>query len=169
MLKPIYIIDFKRLVVFLLPTFLRKRRTYEYLLALIEPIVVLYVELKKYRADAIYRLEHDSTVYSIENVLNDSFDPQLRRIEIRDVFEGEPLYVYEESANKPIYIYPESANKPVYVNGGSYFDRADTDFVVLIPSDLKPVSTSLDLRLSEIKKLVDYYKLASKRYNIAWI
>lgn len=168
MLKPIYIINFKRLVVFLLPTFLRKRRTYEYLLALIEPIVVLYTEFKKYRADVIYRLEHDSTVYSIENVLNDSFDPQLRRIEIKDVFEGQPLYFYEEAANKPVYFYPESDNKPVYFYGDSYFAPATTDFIVLMPDDLKPPIGSLSLRISEIKKEVDYYKLASKRYEIVW-
>ena len=108
-------------------------------------------------------------MYSLQAVLNDSYDKNLRRIRVVDSFVQDPLWIYPENDNKPVYVYPENDNKPVYVYPDSIFDDIDVDFLVLIPVEYKPSNQeSLNILEVQIKSLINYYKLASKRYKILW-
>jgi hypothetical protein len=164
----IYDIDFRELANLLTPPMLRRRRHIDWIETLLKPLEQVNFSLKKYRKDAIYKVTHNGQVVYLEKVLNDSFDPELRRIKIDDFPIYDPLWVYPESDEKPVYI---DAQKPVYVyTAGSIFKTVDFDFRVLVPKDIKPASDyALSALTVQIRSLVNYYKLASKRYTIEWI
>lgn len=52
----IYIIDYNKLIVWLLPTFLRRDKTFAWLQVLVAPIEGLYRDFLKYRKRVNYKL-----------------------------------------------------------------------------------------------------------------
>lgn len=80
----IYDIDFRELANLLTPPMLRRRRHIDWIETLLKPLEQVNFSLKKYRKDAIYKVTHNGQVVYLEKVLNDSFDPELRRIKIDD-------------------------------------------------------------------------------------
>lgn len=130
----------------------------------IEPIKVIHNEFKVFRKNSIYKIVHNGQVMILEKVLNDAFDNTLRRIYITDSLIKDPLYIYSTPEQKPVYLGSE------FLYDFSVFNDIGTDFNVIFPISLKPV-TAFDLLNSEnrIKALINYYKLASKRYKIQWI
>ncbi len=160
----IYNIDYNKLIANLIPTFLRKRTHFDWLVSLFAPINLAYADFKKFRNDAIYRVTHNSQVYSIENVFNDRYDKDLRRVYITDAYESTVDYIYRSADNEPQYL----GLQYIYRNG--YFSPNDTDFLIVFPKELKPIDvTGLAVTTNDIKTLANYYKLASKRYEIVWI
>ncbi len=164
-------INFGKLIASLLITFRRRRVSFDYLYALYAPIKTLYNDFRKFKTDAVYRVTHNSQVFSIENVLNDKFDNQLRRIYITDSYAAEKNYIYRRSEAKPKYIYKRLEDKPkFYIHRRFYFSPDDTDFIIVLPAAIKPVdSTGLNIITNQIIEQVNYYKLASKRFQIIWI
>lgn len=165
----IYNIDFRALANLLTPVFLRTRKHIDWILVLLNPLRDVNFSFNKFRNDSIYRVTHNGQVYSLQAVLNDAYDKTERRIKIVDSLFIEPVYVYPEDDEKPVYIYPENQGQ-TYVYDNSVFEESELDFIVLIPSDIKPFSEN-DTRILEIqiRSLVNYYKLASKRYELRWI
>ena len=141
----------------------------DWLSVLLKPLEDVNILFKKFREESIYKVTHNGQVFSLQKVLNDAFDNELRRIVIEDAFFVDPLYIYPEADNKPVYIYEETET-PVYIYDGTVFLNLDVEFVVIFPIELKPFNQD-DLNKIEtrIKGLVNYYKLASKRYIIQWI
>lgn len=157
-------VDFRKLSVLLTPIFWRKRAFVEYIYCFIEPIKVLNDEFKKFRTNSIYKIVHNGQVMILEKVLNDAFDQELRRIYITDSVQNDPLYLYSIPENKPVYLGTQ------YLYDFSSFENTNYEFIVNFPIAIKPVNP-FDLLNFEnrIKALVNYYKLASKRYIIKWI
>ena len=79
-----YKIDYKQLSASLLPTFLRQTLHVRWLWALLRPLEVLHETWLKMRAENLYKLQHSGQVCYLRKVLNDRFDPELRRIYIND-------------------------------------------------------------------------------------
>jgi hypothetical protein len=149
-------IDFNRLFLWLLPSFWRKPKLLALLRCYCYPLIKIHGEFMQYRAANIYTLTHNSQVCSMENVFNDRFDNDLRRIYITDGFTKERKYVYPRQDDKPLYL----GTIPLYNNG----DYADTgvDAIVWVPTQvfLSPQD------LIELTALVNKYRLASKRFKI---
>lgn len=175
----IYTVNWKNLVNFLTPPFLRTVRLIDWLLVLIEPLSSTNRELRVFRDQAIYKVTHNGTVVLLQKVLNDAFDNELRRILICDTIEFPSVWVYPEADNRPVYVDDESGD-PVWVyDFNSVFTEAEYDFIVKMPIELMPTGDTTgtvdevpeDLLIFElqIKSLVNYYKLASKRYKIVWM
>ena len=165
-----YNIDFNVLANLLTPPFLRKPKLIDWLITLLKPLEETNYKFKAFRRQAIYKVTHNGQVVYLQKVLRDAYDNDLRRILIVDAFSIDPLWVYPENNLQPIYVYTEAENKPVYVHDMSIFNAGDYDFLVLFPLELKPI-TDFDTNILEIqiKSLINYYKLASKRYKILWI
>lgn len=157
-------INYSRLTRWLLPIDWRQLLMVQWLNLLIFPLKVLYSDFLNYRKKKLYRLSHNSQVCYMEAVLNDSYDSHLRRIRIQN-----GLFL------QPVYFYTPPEERPVYFGTQYFYDTVDlategADFIICIPEDLKPIDTiALDSYLSDIKALVDSYKLASKTYYIKWI
>lgn len=153
-------IDFKRLVVLLLPTGLRKAKMISWLCGLVSGLDWLYVDL-------LYKMQHSCQVIYLEKVLNEyaeahgvavlpKYDPNnheaTKKIKVVDALRPQTNYIYQRQEIPPkTYLYLGRK----YLSGfGEYYD-----FVVELP---------LYINISEVsmKQIIDYYKLAGKKYII---
>lgn len=160
----IYIIDYNKLLVWLLPTFLRRVKLSKWLKVLLHPITILYNDFLKYRKRVNYKLSHNSQVCYLQKVLNDSFDTEQKRIYIKNGLFIQALYVYSPQENLPVYIDTQ------YIYSDEDLIGRQDDFIVLVPSQLKPSNPiALEGFLNDMKALINEYKLASKTYSIKWI
>jgi hypothetical protein len=150
----VYDIDFRRLVLLLLPTFLRRPRIVAFVSALISPLSQLHGRFKRFRDDIDYRLTHNSQTCYLRGALNDLLDPVERRITVSDVPPSHGLtLVPEREAGQPL-LMPSRATGAVVV-GRRGFAVSGHDFMVTIP-------TGVDA--DRAAGVVNEFKLASKRF-----
>jgi len=165
-----YKIDHRVLAIQNTPIARRKSKAVKWFEVLLSPIVKLHIEFLEFRKQILYKANHNSQICFLQAVLNDSFDPVLRRIKIRNAILKEPLWFYEAEENKPIYFYEESDNKPVYFREEGEFVGDGADFLVLVPFELKPVNTQEEIAFKiKMQAKIDYYKLFVKNNIIQWV
>jgi len=153
-------IDYNKLVVLLLPTFLRKPKLVGYLRALIMPLDTIYYKWYNWRIDNIYKLEHTGQICYLRASLNDKFDAIERRIYITDGLEYDTFYIYTEAEDRTIWVHTESENKPIYLRTEA--ETADTglDFLVYVPVEI------YKKRKDALTAHIEFYRVAGKRYKI---
>lgn len=91
-----YNVDYNKLVILLLPTFLRKPKLIAFLRALITPLSNLHYQFLQHQRDDHYKLDHNWQVCYLEKVLNDRFDVSVKRIRIIEGEKYERQYIYTE-------------------------------------------------------------------------
>lgn len=148
-----YNFNIDKLLVLLTPTFLRKRKLVAWLRTLAMPLNKLLDDFKAHRERDLYNLTHNSQVCYLCKALNDEFDSQLRRIKIEDGTRNIRRYIYQRNVNRPLYL----GRMFLYLRG-NYIDGG-VDFVVVLPRDLEYDKYKLEA-------LVNFYKLAGKRWTI---
>lgn len=158
----IYNISLSRLVVLLIPLIERKKQTVSWLFALITPYKELNTWFKIFRRDSLYKINHTPQIYSMENVLNDSFDADLRRIYITDGLYKSAVYFYEPEETNPVHFF--EIDPSVYFYEPGELEHLDVDFVVVLPLGMN-LTNAETLRL---KSLIDYYRLPDKTYTIRY-
>jgi hypothetical protein len=124
---------------------------------LLAPIKQLYFDFLEDVRGVDYIIEKNGQVCYLRSVLNDSFDFDLRRIQIRDGNRFERLYIFTTSENKP------KALGTIYLNQRSDFADSGVDFLVVVPLALKDLINEYAL-VSQ----VEFFKLASKRFKIIY-
>ena len=146
-------VNWNRLAILLLPTFLRSEVTKAWVSLLISPVNDVHYWWLQFRKQNIYNLAHNSQKCYLRGALNDRFDNELRRIRIDNGNSFKRQYIYTDAEQKTkflgtIFLYDDS-------------DYADTgvDFIVVVPAGLM-------YSVYEMKSLIDFYRLASKRYKI---
>lgn len=158
----IFEINHKRLVLQLLPTFLRRPVIFGLLRAALVSLEKVYADFKTARAEHNYRLTHNGQVCYLREVLNDKFDSNKRRFDIISVMRsGEWLYaVSEDGTLVPVAFgednTSETENVPVVYNEIS-LNSAQNEFIVCVPSDV------YETMLEAVKETVNKYKLITKR------
>lgn len=148
-----YNVNWKRLALLLLPTFLRKPTITAFLNVALSPVERLHYQWQQYRNANLYNLAHNSQKCYLQAALNDEFDLQLRRIRIAEGNGFKRQYIYTDGEMKPKYL-----GQIFLYDDGDYEDTG-VDFIVLVPS-------SLVYNNYKMEALVDFYRLASKRYKI---
>lgn len=148
-----YNLNIDKLLVLLTPTFLRKPKMVAWLRALATPLNKLLYQFQQARTADLYNLAHNSQVCYLRKALDDEFDSLLRRIHIEDGKQNARIYIYPRSTNKPLYL-----GKIFLYQRGSYIDGG-VDFVVVLPQDL-------EYDRYKLEALVNFYKLAGKRWNV---
>lgn len=148
-----YNLNIDKLLVLLTPTFLRKPKLIAWLRMLATPLHKLLYDFQQARTADLYNLAHNSQVCYLRKVLNDEFDPQLRRIKIEDGKRNARRYIYQRNVNRPLYI-----GKVFLYQRGAYIDGG-VDFVVVLPQ-------GLEYDRYKLEALVNFYKLAGKRWTI---
>lgn len=156
-------IDYKRLVLLLLPTFLRQSRLFALVSALISEIRLLHGKFIENRNKNIERLQYNGQVCYLCKLLNDKLDPQQRRITITDEHqEGEWLTIYDETQSYQTFTYTlpgSSINQVPIVWNETKIDQDAASFTVTVPwADEKNIET--------LKTLLNAYKLISQKYQI---
>lgn len=149
-----YKIDYNRLAILLLPTFLRKPILVRYIQAIFGSIDVVYYDWKQKREFDWYRLTHTGQVCKLRKVLNDNLDPSLRRIYIGSGTSFPREYIYTEAENKPRYL------GTFFIKSQNEYENTGVDFIVFVPTEI------INASIYQLKYLLNYYKLAGKRYKI---
>lgn len=149
-----YDIDYAKLVFLLTPSFLRKPRTLAFLVAFSSPIARLHYLWKQQREAHWYQLNHTGQVFSLTKVLNDQCDNELRRITLSEGDSFARTYAYTTAENKPIFLGKK------YLRQSAEYYGTGVDFIVLVPPEV------LETKKYELERLINFYRLASKRFQI---
>jgi hypothetical protein len=148
-----YKIDFDRLVLLLLPSFLRKPGLFGYIKALVSPVASLHYKWEQMRTANLLTLSYNGQRCYLRRVLNDRYDPDLRRIYIDEVPELSGNYIYTPAENLDYYLDTMWLDLD-YTEAGEL-----VDFVVYVPNDI------LNTKKNEIVVTLKFYKLAGKIYK----
>jgi hypothetical protein len=90
----------------------------------------------------------------LRGVLNDRYDPDLRRIYIDEVPELSGNYIYTPAENLDYYL------DTMWLDLDYSYQGELVDFVVCIPNDV------LNTKKNEIIATIEFYKIAGKIYKI---
>lgn len=154
---PTFQIDYKKLVVWLTPGWMRKA-SFSLLLQVFNwPVRQDYDTFQRFVTDKQYRLSHNGQVCYLRAVLNDAFDYTLRRIDIVDFASLPSTYVWPDEDARDINIEGD-----LYLWPDEMLGDSGIDFTVQIPAS---IVTSAN-ELAYLDSLLREYKLASKNYNI---
>lgn len=159
----IFNVNIKRLALLTLPTWLRRPLAGALIYAGVTPLGRLLQELRTYRNATRYRLNHNGQVCKLRGVLNDEFDPELRRIEIEDsdsMESGEASTAWQRETGRWVMV-PQRRTGVVSIHREGFSGASGYDFWVTMPEELRDSETETRLRA-----IVNMYKLASKRYAI---
>lgn len=148
-------IDFNKLAILLLPTFLRRPVLVAFLQTLITPVSSLYDLWSVKRQDNLYRLDHNGQVCHLRKALNDTFDPSLRRIYLDDGSRFKRKYIYTPAEGQSRYL------GTAYLQSSVNYGDTGVDFKVVVPAGF-----DLDANRYQLEALINFYKLASKRHTI---
>lgn len=124
-----------------------------WLRALHLPLVKVVDDFNFNRNQNLYNLAHNGQVCHLRKALNDRFDISARRIKITDGNRYKRQYIYTQGERKPKYL------GVMYLRQNTDYADTGVDFIVEVPKGLK-------YNDYEMKALIDFYKLASKRYKI---
>ena len=144
--------NFKQQLLDLSPSFFRGERFEAFFEAFAKPLQTL--------ADTtLYQMQHDSTVIYLEKVLNEYL--QIATYNPNSHLATRQVYIIDTAQAPKTYIYQTGENQPLYL-GSVYLDREATtaaDFVIKIP-------TTVSFDELKLKAIVNFYKLAGKKYII---
>lgn len=152
----LFLIDWDRLVLLLLPIRLRAIELFVIARAMVQPISTLYSRLMLNREGNKYKMSHNGQVCYLRKMLNDTFDTELRRITIEDTERYEWTLVYRELMDKPVLL------DTVVISSEQFTSDEGTDFTVFVPATM-----NRNIRAQMIS-LINFYKLAGKRYSIIY-
>ncbi len=149
-----YKVDFDKLILLLLPTFLRKAKIFGYLKALITPISGLHYLWSNMRKDNLKKLSYNSSKCYLRGALNDNYDPEQRRITITNTVNKTNDYIYTQAENIPVYL------GTMWLEPEFNYEGSTVDFLVNVPQEI------MNLKINEIVATIEFYVLAGKSYQI---
>lgn len=131
---------------------------------LLKPFKTLYAVFIGYREETLRKMVYNSQVIVLENMLNDFFDSNLRRIRIITTYDVlESVHIYTVVEEEPLYVYTEAdynsnpALQRVYLYTTSELGVL-YDFIV----EAAPGSLTNE-QIIRLKSLVNYYRFAGKK------
>lgn len=146
-----------------LPTEQRKEITKAWMKCLVSPVKWLWAKFMLNRTANLYDMAHNGQVCKLEGVLNDTFDPILKRIYIGDGPWIDPEFVYRVDEDKDLYIakaseLPVSAyDAPLYLYTVAETSVEYVQFIVYYP-------TGLVFDMARMQALINKYRLAGKKF-----
>jgi hypothetical protein len=145
-------LDFKKTFVELSPSFFTDERFEAFNSAFAKPLQVL--------ADkTLYEMQHDSRVIYLEKMLNEYFE--VATYNPNSHIATRQIYIVDTPQVPKTYIYQPEENQPLYL-GEVYLDRDNVttaDFIVKIP-------IAIEFDEPRLRAVIDFYKLAGKKYII---
>lgn len=159
----IFNVRIKRLALLTLPSWLRRPLAGALIYAGVAPLARLLQDLRTYRSTTRYRLEHNGQVCRLRGMLNDVFDPDLRRIRIEDnwsagIVEASSVWLREKGRWVML---PGRGQGAAIIHRIGFGGTGGYDFWVTAPAELRDNVTEIRMRA-----IVNMYKLAGKRFAI---
>ena len=149
--------NFKRLVENHLPTFWRKPKMLAWMSTLSQGIDDVAYDFRQNRDgnpnSNLYKMRHNGQICYMQAALNDRFDTQKRRIRIADGNRYKRQYIYTRGEQKPKRL------GTMYLRDRADYEDTGVDFIALVPADV--IYDDYDMRA-----VIDFYRLGSKRYKI---
>jgi hypothetical protein len=108
-----------------------------------------------------YKLSHNGQVCYLVGALNDSFDPVERRIFITDAGGNDIVPIYPDS-DLNVVVLNTDTDVSMSLQTDSGYTGGNYDFKVNLPYRYTDATTY------QIKSLIDFYKLAGKRYDLIY-
>ncbi|MGJ1328466.1 hypothetical protein [Sphingobacterium multivorum] len=156
-MKKVYDVDLKKLVVMLLPSFMRTEKLIAFIWCLIVGIRTVHFKLLALWYDTDKEMEVTPQVFSLRKLLNDYFDSVNRSIRIEDTALSDRTYIFTEGENQPVYLDDE-----IFINTGYELNEA-IGFVVIVPESLNNTAET-----ARLKAMINKYKLAGTKYTIRY-
>ncbi len=129
-----------------------------------KPIKVLYDEFIAFRTQILKKMRYNSQTIILRNLLNDMFDPTLRRIKVittYDIIDALTIYQYNEDDEPYIYTDAELTADPTLPK--TYIYQV-SELGVLYDFIVEAEAGSLTAeQIVRLKAIVNYYRLAGKR------
>ena len=166
----VYNVEWPRFVDLFLPNALRQPTIKMWFSSLLKPLNLLHLDFLNFRAEVLYRANHNSQIVYMEAMLNDKFDPLGRGIYIANVVVNEPIWLREPEEQLDVFLYEPENNKPVYLPEPATLIGTGVDYSVCVPALVRPQTEAAELdMLTRMRGEIDYYNLYSKNYNILWV
>ena len=145
-----YKINFSKIARWLLPADLRNAGLPSLMDAMLAPLMALHLRFLAFREEVIVEVDRTSQVCRLKNTLNNAYDATLRRVEVVDGPDLNPLYIFLAAEKKPVYLHVP----PVYLYTVPE-TYAGADFIVKMPA--------VPYTAENIAALIDRQRLASKK------
>ena len=154
----IFSVDFKKLIINLLPLFFRRKGIFALIETLSSAMRTIYLMFLSKRDEHNKELAITPQVFSLRKTLNDYFDAGDRSIRIEDAELSERTYIFTEGEQQPLFLDDDE----VYIYTEAELNAA-IGFVVIVPESLN--NTAEKARLTA---MINKYKLAGKQYTIRY-
>ena len=158
-------IDYRKLVILLLPTFLRRPVLMAWLRAMVYPLQQLHDRHQSARTQRLYELHHTSQICFIKDALNNEFGitDYAAGFEIEDInAPGKGIWVYDENVERFDDEQHMLFDDPTWIHDTSSILPPTSAFTVLVPKHIEIDETN-DAR---IRSVVNKYRLASRTFEI---
>lgn len=160
----LFVINWRNVVINLLPSFLRSKSLVDFITALLEGLKIKSSEWLSFDLDVRKRAKFNSQIVVLRAALNDIFDVTSSPFILVEttLSTGQIVYFYNESeAITPTHFHNDIESKPVYFYNSSEVSTNTTAFVVKIPIGI--YTAELERR---VKSEVNTYKLSGLTFSI---
>ncbi|MEN5434082.1 hypothetical protein ABE545_10605 [Sphingobacterium faecium] len=154
----IFSVDFKKLIINLLPLFFRRKGIFALIETLSSAMRTIYLMFLSKRDEHNKDLAIAPQVFSLRKVLNDYFDAGDRSIRIEDAELSERTYIFTEGEQQPLFLDDDE----VYIYTEAELNAA-IGFVVIVPESLNNIAEK-----ARLTAMINKYKLAGKQYTIRY-
>jgi hypothetical protein len=159
--------DIDKTILWLMPSFLRKIAHWSWLKALLSPVKSKYADFLVYREAQLYESYLTGQTIQLQRILNDKYDPDLRRIIIIHSLDND-IVLFLDEENQPdedLVFYMDSEGQADTLS--LYLDEEaggvlPVDFRVLVPAGLGSVATLMT-------QLIRKYALIDKTFDIVFV
>ena len=158
-------IDYRKLSVLLLPTFLRQPVIMSLFRVLMRPIQQLHDRHQTFRTQLMYELWHTGQICHIKEALNNEFGitDYADGFEIDDInAQGEWVWVFDERVDRFDDEQHMMFDTPTFVHDISAIMPPTSSFFVLVPPSIVIDETTK----ARICSIVNKYRLASRTFEI---
>ena len=158
-------IDYRKLVILLLPTFLRRPVLMAWLRAMVYPLQQLHDRHQSARTQRLYELRHTSQICFIKDALNNEFGitDYANGFEIEDInAPGDWVWIYDENVDRFDDEQHMLFDDPTFIHDKSAILPPTSAFFVLVPQSI----TIDETNEARIRSIVNKYRLASRTFEI---
>lgn len=158
-------IDYRKLAVLLLPTFLRRPVMMAILRVFMYPLQSLHDQHQAARTQRMYELRHTSQICYIKDALNNEFGitDYASGFEIQDInAPGNWVWAYDEGVDRFDDEQHMLFDNPTWIHDYAAILPPTSAFTVLVPAQITIDETN-DAR---IRSIVNKYRLASRTFEI---
>ena len=158
-----YDTDFRKLAVMLLPPSLRGRVLAGIVRTLVQGIRILQSDFRAFRERTDTSLRYDGQTCRLRGMLNDMFDPDLRRITVEDVDETEldAMLIHTRETPKARMLYLRDSGSGTILTLRGYRGLSEAAFRVRVPWELKVYA-------DRMTAMIDSYKLAGMKWIMVY-